>query len=238
MAWNNPFVPQQALPDTSNQLTASAPNSADAWQANAAAYQQWADAQRKDGIARGLIDPETGWPTGAALVDAAHQYGSALLGSTAAPGGSPQLARAKAMGFDTATVWKHGTSGDHTTLSPSYAGGVTSHGDPGIWFTQSTPYASEYAQNAAGITGGDPRIIEAHLKSNKPLVVRFPDGPRYPTVNDQVMDFHDNADIMRYAIQNGHDVVYMPDGNFTEESAAASVLDPRNIQHACQCLSQ
>ena len=86
MAWNNPFVPQQALPDTSNQLTASAPNSADAWQANAAAYQQWADAQRKDGIARGLIDPETGWPTGAALVDAAHQYGGALLGSTAAPG--------------------------------------------------------------------------------------------------------------------------------------------------------
>jgi hypothetical protein len=88
----NPYL--RAVPmfeDTSNPLTAQAPTSADAWTANASAFKDWSDAQRQDGIARGLINPDTGWPTSAALVDAAHQYGNALMGSTSAPGGGGGL---------------------------------------------------------------------------------------------------------------------------------------------------
>jgi hypothetical protein len=79
-------APNQLFPDQGNPFAAQAPTLADAWQSNAQAYGQWLDAQRQEGIARGLIDPQTGWPTGNALVDAARQYGSALIGSTSAPG--------------------------------------------------------------------------------------------------------------------------------------------------------
>jgi hypothetical protein len=81
------LAPVQITDDTQsdNPFVAQAPTLADGWQANSKAYGDWVAQQRADGVARGLIDPETGWPTGAALVDAAHQYGSALMGGTAAP---------------------------------------------------------------------------------------------------------------------------------------------------------
>ena len=48
------------FPDASDPLTAQAPTLADAWQHNAQVYQDWVEAQRQDGIAKGLIDPRTG----------------------------------------------------------------------------------------------------------------------------------------------------------------------------------
>jgi hypothetical protein len=84
----NPLQPLQAFDQNAdNPLNNSTPSLADAWGANANALSSWLAAQRADGIARGLIDPQTGWPTMNALTDAARQYGSALLGSTSAPGG-------------------------------------------------------------------------------------------------------------------------------------------------------
>jgi hypothetical protein len=62
------------------------PTLADAWQKNTRLLQDWSEAEKQDGIRKGLIDPQTGWPTKRAIIDAVHQYGSALLGSTEGPG--------------------------------------------------------------------------------------------------------------------------------------------------------
>ena len=58
---------------------AAAPTLADAWQHNAQAYGDWVEQQRADGVAKGLLDPVTGWPNQNALLDAAHQYADAVL---------------------------------------------------------------------------------------------------------------------------------------------------------------
>jgi hypothetical protein len=53
---------------------------------NSNAYQTWLSQQKESGVASGMIDPQTGWPTANALVDAAHQWGSAMIAGTGAPG--------------------------------------------------------------------------------------------------------------------------------------------------------
>lgn len=82
----NPFVPNRLFPDQGDPFAASAPTQADAYTANAQAYQSWLAQQRASGVASGMIDPQTGWPTSNALVDAFRQYGGAMLASTSAPG--------------------------------------------------------------------------------------------------------------------------------------------------------
>lgn len=81
----NPLAPPplQPLQDNSNPLTAATPTPADAYTANMQAYQQWAAQQRADGIAKGLLDPQTGLPTQAGMADAGQQYANALIGSRA-----------------------------------------------------------------------------------------------------------------------------------------------------------
>jgi hypothetical protein len=64
----------------------TAPTPADAYDANSQAYTGWLAQQRASGVASGMIDPNTGWPTQNALVDAAHQWGSAMIAGTGAPG--------------------------------------------------------------------------------------------------------------------------------------------------------
>jgi hypothetical protein len=204
-----------------NPLTAGSPTLADAWSYNANALTDWLNTQRAKSAAMGLWNDRTGLPTAAGLVNAAGQYGNALMMGTSTP---------EAAGFDTATTWLHGTAGDHPTLDVDHAGRVSSGDAPGLWFTKDPQYASEYAQNAATAMEGEPRIIEAHLRADNPLTVRFSDAPDNPeidgkpTVNGKVMDFENNADIMAYAKRHGHDVVFMPDGNFSEATAAAAVL--------------
>jgi hypothetical protein len=87
MAGANPFVSNQLFPDQSNPFAAAAPTPADAYTSNANAYQGWLAQQRASGVASGMLDPQTGWPTGNALIDAARQYGGAMLAGTSAPGG-------------------------------------------------------------------------------------------------------------------------------------------------------
>ncbi|HEX3576534.1 MAG TPA: methyltransferase domain-containing protein, partial [Rhodopila sp.] len=79
--------------DPSNPLAAGVPTPADAWTANAQAYNDFVARERASGIAAGTIDPTTGWPTQAGYLDAARQFSGALIGGTAAPGsGSTQIA--------------------------------------------------------------------------------------------------------------------------------------------------
>ena len=54
--------------------------------------QQWVAAERAKSIQMGLMDPKTGLPTTAGLVDAAKKYASGLLVGTAAPEAAPEAA--------------------------------------------------------------------------------------------------------------------------------------------------
>jgi len=74
------------LPPRGSLPFAQPPDLADAYTATTKAYGGWLDSERESGVKAGLIDPESGWPTANALLDAAHQYGSALIGGTSAPG--------------------------------------------------------------------------------------------------------------------------------------------------------
>lgn len=125
----------------------------------------------------------------------------------------------------------HGTSGSHTELSDSYQGDVSSGAGVGHWFSYSPNYASEYAQNAAALRGGEPRIARAKLTIKNPLVVRFNQNGK-PTVDGQVMEFDDNFDAIKYAKKNGFDAIDWPDGSFTDEpsvvvfrGSAAELID-------------
>lgn len=125
----------------------------------------------------------------------------------------------------------HGTSGSHTELSDSYQGNVSSGAGVGHWFSYSPNYASEYAQNAAALRGGEPRIARAKLTVKNPLVIRFNQSGK-PTVDGEVMEFDDNLDAIKYAKKNGFDAIDWPDGSFTDEpsvvvfkGSAAELID-------------
>jgi hypothetical protein len=78
--------PQNVLLGPPTQPLAPPPTQADAWDANSQAYSGWLAQQRASGVASGMIDPDSGWPTQNALLDAAHQWGSAMIAGTGAPG--------------------------------------------------------------------------------------------------------------------------------------------------------
>ncbi len=80
----NPLL-STPLVDNSNPLQGNAPTLADAWQFNTDAAQNWIAQQRAESVRLGLVDPQTGWPTKAGLMNAAQQYGNALLMGTTAP---------------------------------------------------------------------------------------------------------------------------------------------------------
>lgn len=126
-------------------------------------------------------------------------------------------------------IWLHGTAGEHKELSRTHEGSVTKATAPGIWFTKNKNYASEYAQNAAYLKDSSPRIVSAKLNLKNPLIVNFNDRMK-PVVAGEEQDWDDNNDIMKHAIRHGHDGVIFPNGNFSEESESAAVLDPNKIK--------
>ena len=113
----NPLAPS-VVPagDPSNPLM-QPPTLADAWQRNAQVYSAWADEQRRQGIADGTIDPQTGWPTAKGLAQAGSSYANALLMGTTAPEGAAANALTKGITayhgsphhFDTFDLSKIGT---------------------------------------------------------------------------------------------------------------------------------
>jgi hypothetical protein len=133
--------------------------------------------------------------------------------------------KTKSIGGENHDEWLHGTAGEHKTYDASHVGSADKSGDPGLWFTKNKNYASQFAQNAASAIDGNPRIVKAKLNLKNPLVVRFDDKMR-PIAHGKIQEWENNYEIMKHAERHGHDGVIFPNGNFTEESAAASVLDP------------
>ena len=113
----------------------------------------------------------------------------------------------------------HGTAGDHTAFDAAFNGSVSSGGGPGFWFTPSQNYAWEYAENAAGLRGREPRIIQAELSAESPLTVNFDEHGR-AVVDGRVMGWSRNSDATQYAKANGYDAVHWVDGSFTDDPAA------------------
>lgn len=112
----------------------------------------------------------------------------------------------------------HGTSGDHKSLSSSYAGDVSSGAGDGIWLTDSRKYAWEYAQNASSKRGSSPKIMRFSPKDvTSPLVVEFsPSGT--PVINGVKMpEIEDNESVLKIAKKVGADSVWFPSGSFTDE---------------------
>jgi hypothetical protein len=71
--------------DLTNPLGIVRPTPADAWDYNAQAYGGYVASSQADAVTRGLVDPETGWPTQAGIVQAARSYANALLFGSRAP---------------------------------------------------------------------------------------------------------------------------------------------------------
>jgi hypothetical protein len=68
---------------------AAPPTKADAFGANSKAYNDWVAKERADGVAKGLLDPETGWATKAGLEEASRQLAQSILMGSTAPGEAP-----------------------------------------------------------------------------------------------------------------------------------------------------
>ena len=92
-------------PATAVQPDTGTPTMGQAVTSGVDALGQWLAAQRAKSVQMGLMDANTGMPTRAGAVDAAQQYGNALLMGTTAPGirayhGSPHSFEA----FDTSKI--------------------------------------------------------------------------------------------------------------------------------------
>jgi hypothetical protein len=131
-------------------------------------------------------------------------------------------ARAEAMGFDTKTVWYHGTS------EPNLSEIKLGIRDPGAWFTTDIQNASNYAK------GFDAQVHSVFLKPGRSFIVEHDaDGPHSifnPAVDGKPIAFDDNVSIVRYAQSAGYDSVHFPDGNFSESGNTMVVLNPNSIR--------
>jgi hypothetical protein len=135
------------------QALASPPTAADAWDANSKAYGDFVAEQRADGIAKGLLDPQTGWPTKAGLEDAAKQLADSIMLGTTAPGEAvPQLITSQHY-LSEALVAAKQVAKDYTVkVSPTF-------------HVEGQPYQAiidgHHALAAAHADGATPNIVEA-----------------------------------------------------------------------------
>ena len=174
----NPLAPS-VVPagDPSNPLM-QPPTLADAWQYNAGKIGDWLAQQKANGVAQGTIDPQTGWPTQNALIDAARQYGTALMGSTAAPGAkgatmdNPAFARwfGGSKAVDEAgqpLVLYHGSGAKSISeFKPRLIGSANDDGfyGRGYYFTPDRELAQDYVPPSGGA------VHETHLSVQNPFI--------------------------------------------------------------------
>jgi hypothetical protein len=94
---------------------------ADAIDYNAKALGDWRQKLIQEGVDKGLVDPETHWPTQAGLINAAQQYGGALVAGTSAPKPSSIAARiagyAEKLGYQVDRSGSAQSSSSYLTLS-------------------------------------------------------------------------------------------------------------------------
>lgn len=171
-------APNRLFPDASDPFAAAAPTQADAVQYTAQAYQAWLDQQRQSGVASGMIDPQTGWPTGNALLDAARQYGGAMIGGTSAPGMKGATmenpAFAKWFGASKAVddaggplTLYHGSGAKNISeFKPKMIGSANDPGfyGRGYYFAADKELAQDYVPQSGG------KVHETHLSVQNPFV--------------------------------------------------------------------
>lgn len=140
------------------------PDTADAYAANSKAYGGWVAAQRADGVAKGLLDPETGWPTKAGLEDAANQLAQSVMMGTTAPGmkGATMENPAFAKWFGASKVVDdagsplalyHGSAAKNISeFKPSLIGSANDEGyyGRGYYFTPDQQLAQDYVPSSGG----------------------------------------------------------------------------------------
>lgn len=164
MAQPNPFVPNRLFPDQGDPFAAAAPTPADAYTANAQAYQAWLAQQRASGVASGMIDPQTGWPTRNALIDAARQYGGALIGGTTAPGKAsmPAMDPIKHM-LDHIAADPEATWGLRVLDEPIAGGPGTMLHPSRVWDDGTPTEDLLHGVSTVGINGADQKALEKAL---------------------------------------------------------------------------
>ena len=124
-------------------LTQGSPTLADAWSHNTATVGDWLQQQRAISAERGLLNPETGLPTKAGIVDAARQFSMNALMSTTTP-----AARLPS--------WCHGTASKFDAFNT-----------PEVYMTNSEAQAIKYAEAVHKPGSGnqnDPRVLLLDLK--------------------------------------------------------------------------
>lgn len=129
-------------------------------------------------------------------------------------------ARAESMGFDTSTVWYHGTNQPLDVIKPGMR-------DPGAWFTTDMMNANNYAR------GDEAQLYSVYLRAENPMVVEAADdgaGGFVPMVAGKPLGLTDNVAIVRLAQSLGHDAVHFPDGNFSESGNTMVVFDAKRIR--------
>ena len=75
-----------------------------------------------------------------------------------------RLKRAKEMGFDTDTVYYHGTRSDFDEFSPSHPRGAPGN-EKGVYFTKDYRDAEEYAEDVDGAFDSKSKVIKAFLRN-------------------------------------------------------------------------
>lgn len=130
-----------------------------------------------------------------------------------------RLQRAREFGFDTDTVWYHGSpEGNLKVIEP----GVR---DPGAWFTTDKTVANSYSR------GGNSGLYSVFLRSKNPYVVDSLSKTNFvPAHKGQPLDLWDNVAIVKLARRLGHDSVHFPYGNFSEPGNTMVVFDPTSIR--------
>ena len=93
-----------------------------------------------------------------------------------------RIARAKEQGFDTDTVYYHGTSADIKEFDPKKIGSVEGRGDyigEGIFFSADPRIAGSYAQQAKAKVGGLENVLPVYTRMKNPLVISKKDDFKF-----------------------------------------------------------
>ena len=143
-----------APPDADGQTLGSAvaDTASQAW--------QWLQDQRAQSVSQGMLDPDTGLPTQAGLVDAARQYAQGLMFGTTAPGDVPP-----------GIVAYHGSPHSFDQFDTSKIGtgeGAQAYGQ-GLYFAENEGVARSYKEGLSPRVGPDHFALMDALEQNAGL---------------------------------------------------------------------
>ena len=205
---------------------------------------QWLAAQRAKSVQMGLMDPTSGWPTRAGIVDAAGQTANALLMGTTAPGarGVPLDNPAFAQWFGKSKVVDesgqplvvyHGSGADipqfDTSRGAQTTGNVTAPW--GAYFTPSPGEASRYATDFHA-TGQN--ITPVHLAIENPYEMPRSEWDKHAMTVFRGQMTQDEAmqaasDFKAQLQDAGHDGIVIKGRGFNNEYVA---FNPEQIKSA------